>query len=141
MSVFKEETYVIDSFGKRQKQIYVDSADFGIFLEDNEVSALREAVQEIRKYCHTAPVEHTEGLTGKGTRTDFFVAWDQEGDMVRGSHYTIQTWTPKIKGVFVKAKTLFTITCQNKLMTKNSFDRIKVLDKDFIHGHSIYGSK
>lgn len=122
MSVFKEECYVIAEFKNRQKQIYADSCDYGVFLNAREREILREAVQELRKYCHTKKVVRDEGITGRGTTTEIFVGWETEGECINGTMITIRTWTAKYGDVVDESKTLFEITMEAKTVTMNSID-------------------
>ena len=88
---------------------------------------LREAVQALRRSCHTKPVARDEGITGRGTTTEIFVGWEVDEGMVNGTYITIRTWTPKIDGVFNEVKTLFEIYMDSKSITLNSFEGSKVL--------------
>ena len=122
MSVFKEEVRLIEGFAKKQKQIYGDSCDYGVFLSNTGRRQLREAVQELRRYCHTKNVVRDEGITGRGTTTEVFVGWETEGECINGTMITIRTWTPKLSEVFVESKTLFEINLEAKTVTMNSID-------------------
>ena len=121
MGAFKEELYMVSQFAERQRQIYADAFDYGVYLKDSDVVKLREAVQELRKYCHTKPVIHIDGMTGSGTCTEVYVGQEEDEGMVSGVYITITSWKQ------VNEKVYFTINMENRRMTLNSFEATKVL--------------
>lgn len=116
MSVFKEEVHVIEHFAKRQRQVYPDACDYGVFLNLTEKIQLREAVMALRSAVPST-VKKTKGLAGNGSSTNIFVPWEHDGDMVCGVEINITFWHSNQDNT-----DLFTIITKPQAVTRKSFE-------------------
>lgn len=75
----KEQLYYFEGLARQQKQIYNDSADFGLPMSDFDVDFCRDELKEMMNFYRDSRFNYKAGswTNGKSVRFDIPVEWDE----------------------------------------------------------------
>jgi len=90
----KEELIQLEKFAQDQVQIYNDSADHGIILNESRKVMLRNIVQNLRKIYQSEIVRYGNQLPGRsesfgGSETEIWITQEEDDGIYRGTKVEI----------------------------------------------------